>query len=274
MSAPTLPTLRFVPAESLILHEDADPRRVAKLVERLRVEATLRNPPIAAPLGDDRYVVLDGANRVSALRVLDIAHPIVQVVAYDEVELSTWHHLVTGLDWPTLWDALCAVRGVRLTRVDLLTAREALVRRRCLAFIVSPADEVFILDNGSSFQDSARLLLDISNTYRGGGAIHRIRLDTVRAVGGMVDDITAILVYPRFTHQDILALARADARVPTGITRHIIPGRVLRINLPLVTMSDTRPLADKNAWLEAWVHSKIADRSVRFYAESTYSFDE
>ncbi len=274
MSAPALPALRFVPAESLVLHEDADPRRVAKLVERLRLEATLRNPPIVAPMGNASYVVLDGANRVSGLRALAVAHPVVQVVDYDQVELSTWHHLVTGLNWTTFFDALCAVPGVRLTPTDLLTAREALVRRRCLAFVVSPADEVFTLDNGSSLRDSARLLLDISNLYRGDGAIHRIRLDNVRALSGMYDRITAILVYPRFTRQDILELARAHARVPTGITRHIIPGRVLRINLPLAGMADPRPLAEKNAWLEAWMRGKFADHSIRFYAESTYSFDE
>ncbi|MCW5880573.1 MAG: hypothetical protein KIS91_06535 [Anaerolineae bacterium] len=274
MSAPALPALRFVPAASLVLHEDADPRRVEKLVERLRAEAILRNPPIVASMGDARYVVLDGANRVSALRALAVAHPVVQVVDYDQVELSTWNHLVTGLNWTAFFDALRAVPGVRLTPTTLLTARETLVRRRCLAFVVSPSDEVFTLDNGSSFEDSARLLLGISNIYRGDGAIHRIRLDSVRTLSGMYDRITAILVYPRFTHQDILDLARADARVPTGITRHIIPGRVLRLNLPLTGLADPRPLAEKNAWLDALVRDKFANHSVRFYAESTYSFDE
>lgn len=274
MPAPALPTLRFLATDSLVLHEDADPCRVARLVDRLRAEAILRNPPIVAPLGDDRSVVLDGANRVSALRALAVPHALAQIVDYDDVELSTWNHLVTGLAWPSLLDALQRVPNVRLTATDLLTAREALVRRRALAFVVSPTDEVYTLDNGHTLREGARAMLDVSNTYRGAAAIHRVRVDTIAALGDVYPDVTAILVYPRLTNVDILALARDEAKVPTGITRHIIPGRVLRVNLPLARLTDPQPLAEKNRWLDGWVRDKLAARAVRFYAESTYSFDE
>lgn len=274
MSRQVLPTLRFVPTDALVLHEDADPRRVDRLMDRLGADTILRNPPVVAALGDGRYVVLDGANRVSSLCRLGIAHALVQVVDYDEVELSTWHHLITGMDLDRLLAALRGIQGARLTASDLDTAREMLARRRALAFVVLPQDAVCLVENGQSLRDGARILLDISNAYRGAADIHRIRVDSLIAVETMFENVTALLVYPPFTPADILALARDAAKVPTGITRHIIPGRVLRVNMPLARLSEARSLEEKNSWLDAWMLRKMAEKSVRYYAESTYSFDE
>ena len=62
------PDLRIVPVSDLLLHEDVDLERVARLLDRLSADGILRNPPIVASLdGSDRYLLLDGANRVSAI---------------------------------------------------------------------------------------------------------------------------------------------------------------------------------------------------------------
>jgi hypothetical protein len=71
-----------------------------------------------------------------------------------------------------------------------------------------------------------------------------------------------------------VALARAEAVLPAGITRHIIPGRALRVNAPLDLMSDGRPLDEKQAWLDAWVSRHRSSHGVRYYAEPTFLFDE
>src|SRR5207237_5026425 len=67
-----LPDLRFLDIDALRPHERADSQRLTPLLGRLRSEAVLHNPPIVAPLTHDaseaRFVVLDGANRVSAVR--------------------------------------------------------------------------------------------------------------------------------------------------------------------------------------------------------------
>ena len=99
-----LPDLRFVPVEALVPHEQHDEQRLQSLVERLRGQAVLKNPPIVTPLSAEgakeaRYVVLDGANRATAARVAGLPHVVVQVVRYDDpaVELSTWCHALAGL---------------------------------------------------------------------------------------------------------------------------------------------------------------------------------
>ena len=73
---------------------------------------------------------------------------------------------------------------------------------------------------------------------------------------------------------EIIDLARVGARLPAGITRHVIPRRALRINVPLSVLGDDRSLQDKNTWLKDWMKQKIARKEVRYYQESTFLFDE
>src|SRR5689334_23478622 len=94
-----IPDLWLLPAESLVLHEHADEKRVARLEARLRTDGFLKNPPIVAPIpGTNRYVVLDGANRTTAISRIGCPHVLVQLVDYKSghVQLQTWHHLIAG----------------------------------------------------------------------------------------------------------------------------------------------------------------------------------
>ena len=96
LSGQALPDLRIVPRDAVHLHEDADPVRVERLSQRLRRDGVLRNPPAAAALPGGGFVVLDGANRTSALARLGIPVLPLQVVEYDDpgVQLDVWRHLI------------------------------------------------------------------------------------------------------------------------------------------------------------------------------------
>ena len=93
------PDLRIVPTKTLHPHEDHDFQRSEPLIERLASETVVINPPIVAPMGDDQFLVLDGANRFHALSHLGYPHILVQVAPYESgyVELKTWRHVVC--DW-------------------------------------------------------------------------------------------------------------------------------------------------------------------------------
>jgi len=64
------------------------------------------------------------------------------------------------------------------------------------------------------------------------------------------------------------------ARVPSGITRHIIPQRALNINIPLDVLAAGWGLERKRGWLHDWLMERMAANAIRYYAESTFSFDE
>jgi hypothetical protein len=84
----------------------------------------------------------------------------------------------------------------------------------------------------------------------------------------------AIVVFPQIMPSDILTTVKNGGRVPSGITRHVIPNRALNINIPLDVMAADWDLEKKQAWLQEWLMEKMASNSIRYYAEATFTFDE
>jgi hypothetical protein len=82
------------------------------------------------------------------------------------------------------------------------------------------------------------------------------------------------VVFPQLRPADILSAAREGERVPSGITRHIIPNRALNINIPIEVLEADWDLERKRAWLHDWLMERMAANAIRYYAESTFSFDE
>ena len=145
---PEMPNLRVVPVAELLLHEQHDAQRTEPLLRRLQSDGVLKNPPIVAPIrGEQRYVVLDGANRVTALQALGIACVAVQVVDYEDAELilDTWHHLIKGVGADRVRGALQALQSVRIDPVEAAHARAQLARREILAFVEYLNGEVWTL---------------------------------------------------------------------------------------------------------------------------------
>lgn len=269
-----IPTLRVVPLGELVLHEEIDPQRAQGLKERIRADGVLKNPPIVAPLGVGKYVVLDGANRVAGLGALGVRDAVVQVVDYDKVKLDTWNHLVTGIDRQVMLQAITQVPEIDVRLSDLETARRLWASREILAYIVCPNLDVCLVDAPGGLPQSSRALLDLASAYRGRATIYRVQTDDIDELMSYYDNVAAVIIYPPFQPADILELARNSAKLPTGVTRHVIPRRALRINMALDFLAADTPVAKKNAWLQEWIRRKLRDKEVRFYEEPTFLFDE
>jgi len=274
---PEMPDLRVVPVAELLLHEQHDQQRSDPLLQRLQNDGVLKNPPIVAPVdGEQRYVVLDGANRVTAMQALGIGHIAVQVVDYEDAELilDTWHHLVKGIGAEHFKGMLQAVQGVKTELADAAHARALLARREILAFVEYLNGEVWTLHASGDLHQRSQRLNDIVDLYRVQGRIFRANTNHLPALLPFYDDVAALVVFPRFAPAEIIDLARVGACLPAGITRHVIPRRALRINLPLTVLSSAASLPEKNAWLVDWLKQKMASKTVRYYHESTFLFDE
>lgn len=274
---PEMPDLRVVPVAELLLHEQHDAQRSAPLMQRLRAEGVLKNPPVVAAIpGEGRYVVLDGANRVTAMQALGIPHVAVQVVDYEDAELilDTWHHLVLGIGAAELKGMLRTVQALTIEPAEAGHARAQLARREILAFVEYLDGEVWTLRAAGDLHQRTRCLNEIVDLYKAQGRIFRANADHLPSLLPFHDDAAALVVFPRFVPAEIVDLARVGARLPAGITRHLIPRRALRVNLPLAMLGDAASLSEKNARLAAWLKDKVASKAVRYYHESTLLFDE
>lgn len=271
-----LPDLQMLPTSNIVPHEEADPRRVERLSRRIREEGLLKNPPIVAAIPDsDDYVVLDGANRVMAFKLLEIPHMIVQLVDYNDPDLilDTWYHVVSGLELGEFEDAILSIGGTCLEECTLAEARRALDMNEALAYVVSE-DSVRILACPDDMKQSRETLVKVVNTYKGKADIYRASNDVWEKQKPYYPDITALVIFPRYRPSDILHCAQNGYKVPTGITRHIIPARALNINVSLDILERDLPLEEKKQWLHDWIMARMAANAIRFYAESTFSFNE
>ena len=275
---PSAIQLRFVPLDHLLLHEEDDPYRVKRLEVVLEREGKLRNPPLVAA-HHDRYIVLDGATRTTALRNMGYRDALVQIVDYgsEAVQVRTWHHVVVGLSHNHLLATLADVDGVTLQPVDGDAAGRMLDARQIAAAIMMRNGQWFaaLIDDAQADDNRrADLLCRLVAEYRGKAEVHRtIELD-IPMLAQEYTDLTAVITFPIFTPDEISQIAIAGSKVPMGITRHVVVGRALGIDVPLGMLNDAQSLETKNAWLAEQIHERLKANKVRLYQEPVFVFDE
>lgn len=269
--AGVLPDLRIVPRAAVALHEDADPARVRRLAVSLRTDGVLRNPPIAALGGDGAFVVLDGANRVSALDALQIPMIPLQAVSYEDpaIRLEVWRHLIVE---PLDLAAALRGRGIPLERTARPAAAQALRDHAIAAYAVTP--EASFAVPLSPARPLAAVLAEVVGAYRDVARIYRVPTDDYEALAREFGEVAAVVVFPSLDKQDVLTIAASPAKLPTGVTRHIIPGRALRLNLPLDALRTPGDVGATQRWLANLVRERLREHRVRYYPEGAFLFDE
>lgn len=275
-----LPDLRIVPVRSLVPHEHHDEHRTAPLTRTIQGQGMLRNPPIVTPLpgsADERYVVLDGANRTAAAEAAGLPHLAVQVVPYEEpsVRLLTWNHALTGIDGTALLRLLDQVPGLSRRTENVAHARALLARREILAYALTPGSEAIALSADGDFAARNVVLNAAVASYRTVAKVYRVGPDSLELALERIPDAGALAVFPHYDPAEILELAATGAMLPAGITRHLIAWRALRVNLPLDLLADReRSREEKEAWVRRWMRERLEQNHVRYYEESTVLFDE
>ncbi len=269
-------TLRIVPLNDVLLHEQIETRRVERLITQLKSDWLLKNPPIVTHY-DGKYILLDGATRVTALKRIHCRDVVVQIVDYGMpgLALETWNHMLLDMPADRLLDALTRIPGVRVEAASADGADQALSDRYSIATIVPADGRVYSLVSDTTTPErQAELLNQVVAAYEGRGEMYRVAYTDLERLLGEHGRFTALVVFPRFRPDEIRRLALSGSKLPMGITRHIIPGRVLRINIPLGVLERDEPLESKNTWLDHWMEEKMIERHVRFYQEPVFLFDE
>lgn len=276
------PVLRFIRTDRLLVHEEHDHQRSAPLMKRIEASGIWLHPPIVTPLHDtdEHYVVLDGANRCHAIASLQYPHILVQVVTYDsgQVQLDRWNHVLGTMEPKLLIERTSALPHVDIRPSDMLEARAELAQRDALAYIVDfrDNDRVYLLcTDERTMKTRTERLRAIVDCYKHDAKLDRINTDRLPQVKEMYPQATMLVAFPHYEPTEILYAAREKILLPPGISRHVIQGRAMRLLYPLEHLADeTTSIEEKNAALSQWVQQRIDERAVRFYAESSYLFDD
>jgi hypothetical protein len=271
------PDLRIIPLDDLLLHEEEDLERVARLIDRLSADGVLRNPPIVASLNDShRFMLLDGANRVSALRNLEVPHVLVQVEPYREEDLviAHWNHVVRDIEAKIIVEKAKSMTGVTVKK-GRLEDRDVDRRPDYLCTVALDESKALYLHGNLSLSERVHRLRELTQIYyRGPARMDRVNHADFQSLRHHYTHFGAVILFPSFSKEDIRQIAEAGDRLPSGVTRILVPRRVLGFNLQLALLKSHLPLEEKRRWLGEAINEKVAENKVRYYQEPTFVFND
>lgn len=277
--SPDLPHLKIVSSSRLHPHELPDEQRAEPLAQAIRRDRILRNPPIVLPVEDqeEEYVVLDGANRVTALKLLNVPFTLVQVAHpnIDSVEVRTWNHILLEESPGRVESLMVSLDGLGLKQADRTRALQALQEGESLVNIEIRQGPVYTaLTADRSLQGRIEGLGRLVDAYHGQIHFERTSSDQLGNLLEVYQDAAGLVVFPEFEPHEVVRGAASGWHFPPGITRFIVSPRALRVNYPLEMLSGEGGIDDKQAHLDEWIRARMRNRRVRYYAESTFLFDE
>lgn len=267
--------LEVVPITQVTPHEQIDEKRVARLMQRLENESRLINPPIVTKW-HDRYVILDGATRFTALQRLGYPHMIVQVVdaQRDDFELHTWYHVISG-ERPIdeLLAVLRKVEGISIEAVASEDLQGVFREQNALCYIVDRERNALLI-RGAAEQDNVQLMCRVVDAYNDWGTVERTLVTDLERLRGQFPDMQAAAIFPQFRPDTVFESASQGRMLPAGLTRFVIPGRILRLNADLNRLKADEPLVVKRAWFNQFLAEKLARSRLRYYQEPVILLDE
>lgn len=266
--------LAVVPLEKIMPHESIDQKRVDRLKNRLEDMGRLANPPIVTPL-EDRYMVLDGATRTAALKQLGYPHAVVQITTEEEgLGLHTWYHVIQKISESDLKQLLEELPDITLEMVQPDQAADRMFEYGALCYVHFGNGDAYLIQPrvGVNRLDALNMLTE---TYIEASFVDRTLESDLARLKSEYPELTALVVFPEYTVGQVMQVTLSGRYFPAGITRFLIPGRILRVNAELeILKSKTMSLSEKNRWLRRHLEEKVQGNHVRFYSESIYLLDE
>ena len=106
------------------------------------------------------------------------------------------------------------------------------------------------------------------------GQVERTLADDWQSLQREYPDAAMLVLFPAYTPQEIMEFVMTGQRLPAGITRFVVPGRILRLNFPMDILYADKPLGEKNDILQKFLQERLARRRVRYYQEPVVLLDE
>lgn len=260
IDAPGTPDLRVVSLEKIRRHEEIDPLRVERLIGRIEADRIQVNPMVCTEASTGELVLLDGATRTSALIGLGLEHAVVQIVQPDQIELETWHHVIRECEGEEILDGIRTQDGVVLTAVEGPP-------------LVHLSDERRFTVVGDGLSDNAALGAMVHG-YMGRWTVSRVTDPSTESVARLFPDWAAIVEFPTLTVSNVLDAAVAEDYLPAGITRFIVEGRALRLNVDLAMLRGPASEAEKQRELDTLLADRAQEGRIRRYEETVFILDD
>ncbi len=268
------PDLKIVPIESIKLQEYVQKGRMKKLATEIKKEGILRNPPIVTKFFNGTYLHLDGANRITAIDLLQYKYCLIQVVDYSDpsqVRLMSWSHLV-HVDESTFLKSVEALGDITVRELTTYSNRY-LLRANVLCVIVFRSGKIYEFSSKLSYTEVVAKMGKFVDLYTD-AEVERVfsaspwNNESIKLRFERYTDKNMFVAFPNFSPQQVITLVDRGVLMPAGVTRHVVYRRKLNVNMPLDFLNSSSE-ERANSKLQAFLQK----RSVRLYEEPIIYFE-
>jgi hypothetical protein len=141
--------------------------------------------------------------------------------------------------------------------------------------MVLPGGKVLeVVGETAPLEWSARNLNRLVESDQSISRVERISSAQTRGLERLYPRLAGMIVFRPFEIEEVVAAAAAGLLLSAGLTRFVISPRALRVDYPLELLAKDEPLEMKRQALGEWLRQRIGGRHVRFYAVSTFPFDD
>lgn len=274
-----LPTLKMVRIASLGFHERPDSQRFHYLKRRMSLDGCLVNPPVVARDGENgSRLLIDGVNRIEALRQLGVPDVLVQEVDFadSDLTLSTWHHVVEGYGPAELIIEISKSAEV-VPSEPLFTPEGDYVPQfldKGACAVVLPDRRCYLVSSPKNLEERVGAVSHVVDVLKGGTTRDRVSYTNIVDLSRNYTNLSALVCYKSYSKTEVLEYSSRGRRFPSGVTRFSVPKRALSLCIPLSLLRDRDSLEGKQARVDTLIGNRIKQRKIRFYEEPTFYFDD
>jgi hypothetical protein len=268
--------LKLLKIKEIQLHEATETKRLRNIYSRISRDKHLINPIIVGKHNKD-LILIDGANRYSSLTDIGCKLVLAQIIDYKDkhTKLSKWNHLVYDMSDDILKE-FCDSMGIKYEYTNIKDAKKSL-HTNLNRILVSDLNkkQTLVITLSSNFMKMIDQLKEITDLY-----FHKFSFDRSEPEIDLADlkrytrKKGTLVEFPQFKKEHILKIAKSDKKIPAGITRHILPARVLHVRYEIQKLLSDEDLDKKMEELKKMLLKKIDQNKVRQYTESVIIFDE
>jgi hypothetical protein len=251
--------LEIVEVSELLQHEQTIDRNLFRLKEAMLNIGQLVDPII---VDKKTKTVLDGNHRMRVLKTIKVPNAVCQAIDYNDerIKICGWFPVMENLSSAQISDA-----GFKVESVDFEQGKKTLDSKGAAFMLVKEKNgkECHLVEPSSydllgMLEAQSRILQKINNEDK----IMYIADDQVNEHLKMG---RSAFFRRNFTKQDVINEALAHRPLPPKSTRHLIPDRIIRLNMKLGWLHQTKEEATK--YLEGIIHDRVYNSNVRRYTE-------
>lgn len=272
--------IALVDIDSLHLHEETLPEATKELAEWIENDGFVRDPVI---VDLDTCVVLDGMHRVMATRALNCSWIPACFVDYDSpaIRIETWYRGFKGSSAAALRD-LIERCGYALSPAEIEGAEDETEQEKAIGFLANSETCFIIRDGNLDVHQSYRAISAIEEEARKRGLVVRYETGGDARAKLRAGSLDALLGPRRISKEDVRRYGSTGRPFPHKATRHMIPARPLRVDVPLKVLRDRDgSLKELNHRLMGDLHAKNLKRvppgaliEDRRYEEEIFIFEQ